>query len=42
MDEISNISSETATAMTQSAQAVADLVRLAQELNALIRDLQNA
>ncbi len=42
VDEISNISSETADAMTQSAQAVSDLARLAQELNTLIRDLQNA
>ncbi len=42
VDEISNISSETAAAMTQSAQAVADMARLSQELNTLIRDLQDS
>ncbi len=40
--EINRISTETAEAMEQSAQAVADLAQLAQKLNHLISDLQNA
>ncbi len=39
---INRISSEPAEAMEQSAQAIADLARLAQELNSIIRNLQDS
>ncbi len=42
VNEISRISSETATAMVQSSQAVSGLARLAQDLNELIRNLQDS
>ena len=39
---INCISSEPAEVMEQSAQAIADLARLAQELNSIIRNLQDS
>jgi methyl-accepting chemotaxis protein len=40
-DDINRIAAETAEAMTQSSQAVGDLSRLAQELKAIIADMQH-